>query len=288
MPEMKRRINYYKCWETDKDEAFRSSELKAVIAKVDEADYRHTVDETTEVGAIVSNDEFNEAIFLNLRGEGAPPVLVNGRLAAPNLKGEIAEPVHISVLARGIVGIEWNFYGPRPSRIAQYLMQFTDHELAFRPLLRERIESLDDLGMLRKAALSLPGHGIEAFSKEAGPLGSFFKRLKPFARGRFAFEWSAGRKRDEELSDTELVGAINAILASENYINELNALKVWVDEGGKQHEKDLIKTRISYDADVARVADRSSLPVSEEVFRAILTGARSIGAETLRDAMIGR
>jgi len=52
------------------------------------------------------------------------------------------EPIHIQVLPDNIVGVEFNFYGPRPSRLGSYLRRVTgDDKIRFTldPLLRQDV-----------------------------------------------------------------------------------------------------------------------------------------------------
>lgn len=39
------------------------------------------------------------------------------------------EPIHLQVFANNIIGVEFNFYGPRPSRLGSYLRQAIGDQL---------------------------------------------------------------------------------------------------------------------------------------------------------------
>jgi hypothetical protein len=58
-----------------------------------------------------------------VRRSSLPQSELNGTLAALNLGAGagLHEPIHIRVFQNNIVGVEFNFYGPRPSRLPLYL-----------------------------------------------------------------------------------------------------------------------------------------------------------------------
>jgi len=61
------------------------------------------------------------------------------------------EPIHICIFPKNIVGVEFNFYGPRPSRLAGYLTSASPRlcpELELQPLLRQDVA--DQLARLQR------------------------------------------------------------------------------------------------------------------------------------------
>jgi hypothetical protein len=57
--------------------------------------------------------------FAQIRRVGLPQIDASGNLSDLNLAGSegLVEPAHIVFFSHGLVGVEFNFYGPRPSRL---------------------------------------------------------------------------------------------------------------------------------------------------------------------------
>src|SRR6266545_3516700 len=91
----------------------------------------------------------------NVRRSGLPQVERGGRLSRLDIPAEsgLVEQIHVVWFPQGIIGSEFNFYGPRLSRLGRYLaVKALDMcpELSFEPLLREDIvQQLMRLGDVR-------------------------------------------------------------------------------------------------------------------------------------------
>jgi hypothetical protein len=61
--------------------------------------------------------------FANVQRNALPLAEAGGQLTDLNLADDagIYEVSHLCIFPDGIVGVEFNFYGPRPSRLAPYL-----------------------------------------------------------------------------------------------------------------------------------------------------------------------
>ena len=102
----------------------------------------------------------------DVRRSGLPAIERRGALSPLKLPdgAGIAEQTHFVFFPDNILGAEFNFYGPRPNRLANYLMsKATDHcpEIAFAALLRQDVaERLKKLGKLTLLDLKI----LAAFS----------------------------------------------------------------------------------------------------------------------------
>jgi hypothetical protein len=99
--------------------------------------------------------------FATIRRSALPQLEERGRLSLleiPATSG-IAEQVHIVVFRKMIVGAEFNFYGPRPSRLGDYLMAKGGKlcpGLSLEPLLRRDVTAqLNRLTNLRLMRLKI-------------------------------------------------------------------------------------------------------------------------------------
>jgi hypothetical protein len=113
-----------------------------------------------------------------VRRSGLPPVEQAGRLAAlpiDRLAG-LAEQVHVIFFREGIAGVEFNFYGPRPSRLAHYILEKTGKLISFVPLLRQDVyEQLGRLKMLRLFELRIQPTFAATIKGINANLGAAFK-----------------------------------------------------------------------------------------------------------------
>lgn len=85
--------------------------------------------------------------FANVRRNALPQAEAEGELTDLALADNagICEVSHLSVFPDGIVGIEFNFYGPRPSRLAPYLRRSVGDdcpEFKLEALLRQDVAAL--------------------------------------------------------------------------------------------------------------------------------------------------
>ena len=96
--------------------------------------------------------------FGSIRRSGFPQVEQGGALSQLDLSPDagLAEQVHVIFFPQAIVGAEFNFYGPRVTRLAAYLRAKVPNlpeRLEFQPLLRPdvaaQLEHLRDVRLLR-------------------------------------------------------------------------------------------------------------------------------------------
>ena len=102
----------------------------------------------------------------NIRRTELPEVEELGNLAPLNIPATsgLAEHIHAVFFEDGIVGVDFNFYGPRLTRFGSYLSQKAADQggrVAFEPLLRlDVVEQLDRLRDIRMFQLKIrPAYG---------------------------------------------------------------------------------------------------------------------------------
>jgi len=92
-----------------------------------------------------------------IRRADLPRVEQGGNLTDLQLSADqgLYEPIHVHVFENNIFGVEFNFYGPRPSKLSWYLRQVTgndDIRFTLDPLLRQdvlaQLNRLEDLRVL--------------------------------------------------------------------------------------------------------------------------------------------
>jgi len=116
-----------------------------------------------------------------VRRTGLPLVEAAGALSALPLNADqgLYEAIHVVFFPRNVVGVEFNFYGPRPSRVPWYLHRATKGEFApfsLDPLLRQDVlQQLNRLGQIRVLDLAIRPAYAEAVAEADRDLGSAFR-----------------------------------------------------------------------------------------------------------------
>ena len=125
-------------------------DLKPVLERVGElacADgERYLAQEDDNVlCAWVDSVEHQRMRLATIRRSGLPLIEQGGNLNGLNLTADqgLYEPIHIQVFDNNIIGVEFNFYGHRPSRLSSYLRRVTGNNLfpafTLNPLLRQDV-----------------------------------------------------------------------------------------------------------------------------------------------------
>jgi hypothetical protein len=116
--------------------------------------------------------------FANIRRNALPLAEVGGQLTDLNLADEagIYEVSHLCIFPDGIVGMEFNFYGPRPSRLAPYLRRAVGEdcpEFTLEALLRQDVAAvLSRQKAVRKLDLNVRQPYITVIAQANASLGS--------------------------------------------------------------------------------------------------------------------
>jgi hypothetical protein len=116
--------------------------------------------------------------FANVRRNALPQAEADGELTDLDLTGNagICEISHLCVFPDGIVGIEFNFYGPRPSRLAPYLHRTVGGdcpEFKLEALLRHDVAAvLQRKKAVRKLSLNVRRPYINVIEQANASLGS--------------------------------------------------------------------------------------------------------------------
>lgn len=118
--------------------------------------------------------------FSQIRRTGLPQIDAAGRLSDLNLKATegLVEAVHVVFFPDNVVGVEFNFYGPRPSRLGYYLGSTSKLGIfpALDPLLRSDVVSqLDRLKDVRLFDLKVHSSYAGVVKRADTDLGAAFE-----------------------------------------------------------------------------------------------------------------
>jgi hypothetical protein len=149
--------------------AFRDAAAGGRYVTSGDADQCAWVDEIGEICKIR---------FANVRRNALPQAEADGELTDLLLADNagICEVSHLSIFPDGIVGIEFNFYGPRPSRLAPYLRRSVGDdcpEFKLEALLRQDVAAqLQRKKAVRKLDLNVRRPYIEIIEQADASLGA--------------------------------------------------------------------------------------------------------------------
>jgi hypothetical protein len=145
-----------------------------------------------------------------VRRDGLPTVERAGNLSAlPIAAGDgLCEPIHAAFFDNGIVGAEFNFYGPRLAGLAHYLKEkvpagmISDH-LRFGMLLKkDPMAILNRIALLKVLDLKIKASDLDELKRLDGvnPFASFDAAAEFGKPDTIEVVLKAGRKRDAGLS----------------------------------------------------------------------------------------
>ena len=161
-------------------------DLRESLAKVNTlpcaADGRYLEqDDGNILCAWVDSAEEQRFRLATIRRSDLPRIEQGGNLSDLRLSDDqgLYEPIHIRVFADNIFGVEFNFYGPRPSRLAWYLRRVTGNEklqFTLDPLLRQDVlAQLNRLEEVRLLDLAIRPSYASAVREASRDLGAAFE-----------------------------------------------------------------------------------------------------------------
>lgn len=132
-------------------------------------------------GWIDDNGQFPRMRFGLIRRSGLPQIEHYGNLSDLNIATDagLVEPIHVVFFPENIVGVDFNFHGPRLSRLGYYFNikgGKQNFNVTFDPLLRNDIVSqLDRLGDIRLFDLKVRSSYADQVRKADEDLGAAFE-----------------------------------------------------------------------------------------------------------------
>lgn len=281
-------------------------ELPTLVSRVEElpwtTDSRRYWTQTSgdAIGLWTHGADMSRFSLATVRRSSLPRAEQNGRLTDLVLAAGagLHEPIHIRVFDSGLVGVEFNFYGPRPSRLPFYLNHALPGTPRFtlEPLLRRDIQQrLAQFNELRLFSLQVRRSYIARIAEQNQSLGAALNGigeasgaevvgvvLRPEKRGRtpLSIAWTRVTRRLAGLTDLRehaLEFEVKGVNASTDKVETL----------------DLLEDQLISDEAVLTLGATSRAVEPESAFAAIerayqelepeLLTARSLPPETAQD-----
>lgn len=234
--------------------------------------------------------------FCQIRRTGLPQLERAGTVSDLNIAADagLLEPVHVIFFSENIVGADFNFYGPRLSRLGYYLRVKSSNAVplaVFHPLLRLDVaEALDHLTEIRLFDLKVRASYVETVRQADVSLGDAFA--------------ANARVLDGEIEELEVVlkpskdgrsGALQRLLAPLKALvraPELreNAGRFQVkgkhDGTGRVEVIDLLHDQLIANKQILRLGERSRAVDASSAFEAIRAAHDELGDDLRRAASI--
>jgi hypothetical protein len=218
-------------------------------------------------------------LFCQIRRTGLPQLERAGMVSDLNIAADagLLEPVHIIFFADNIVGADFNFYGPRLSRLGYYLRVKSSDAVPlamFHPLLRLDVAAqLDHLTEIRLFDLRVKASYVETVRQADASLGAAFT--------------ANARVLDGDMDELELVlkpskdarrGALQRLLVPLRTLVRSPELREYAsrfqvkgkhDETGKVELIDLLRDQLIARKQILRLGERSRAVDENSAFQAI-------------------
>ena len=231
--------------------------------------------------------------FCQIRRTGLPQLERAGTVSDLNIAADagLLETVHVTFFPDNIVGADFNFYGPRLSRLGYYLRLKSGNRIPlaiFNPLLRnDMAEQLDHLTEIRLFDLKVKASYVETIRKADASLGDAFDANARVLDGAVD-ELELVLKPSKESRPSALRRLRDGLktLARGRGLRE-NAQRFQVkgkhDGTGKVEIIDLLHDQLISRKQVLRIGERSRAVNADSAFEAISAAHDELG-EYLRQA----
>jgi hypothetical protein len=234
--------------------------------------------------------------FCQIRRTGLPQLERAGQVSDLNIAADagLLEPVHVMFFADNIVGADFNFYGPRLSRLGYYLRIKSGNVVPlalFHPLLRLDVaEQLEHLTEIRLFDLKVKGSYVETVRQADASLGDAFA--------------ANARVLDGDVDELELVlrpskearqGALQRLMLPLRRLVHAPELREYAsrfqvrgkhDETGRVEVIDLLRDQLIVHKQILRLGERSRAVDATSAFEAIRAAHDERGDDLRRAAAV--
>lgn len=223
-----------------------------------------------------------------IRREDLPELEQGGNLQPlqiPDNSG-IAEITHVSFFPNNVVGVLFNFYGPRVSVLGHYLRdkatEETPEELRFEPLVRADVsDQLARLSEVRLLRLNVRPSFIDTIREADGSLGAAFEAARRAGSADQVEIVLRPEKYSRDFISRTLLNPIRALARHSSVGEEAHTFKVkgLDEETGGLTEIDVLRDHLMLERDVDMVSPRSRVVEPTSAYEAIHSAFRDLEDE---------
>jgi hypothetical protein len=215
--------------------------------------------------------------FANIRRNALPLAEVGGQLTDLNLADEagIYEVSHLCIFPDGIVGMEFNFYGPRPSRLAPYLRRAVGEdcpEFTLEALLRQDVAAvLSRQKAVRKLDLNIRQPYITVITQANASLGSALRAAETASRADCVGVYLEPEPYQRRNLDGGILDMLRQLVRRSDLRENARTLRVTVvDQEDRTEEIDLLRDELISVKKILRQHGRTRVLLGDDAYAKIM------------------
>jgi hypothetical protein len=219
--------------------------------------------------------------FYRVRRRNLPETEAGGVFQALELgeRDGLAESIHLVLFDDGVIGAEYNHYGPRTSTFGTFLARRCDQDVAIRPLIHSNvIDEILDMREIRTVRLKVETEAIGALRQHDGGLSGALDAAELFSAGRYVDLKLATKPQDAAFADR--VKALLRGLRDGGALDHLKAAEVYGQKGdGLFDTLNVMKDVVTVNARIARESPRSRALDRHAAYAAVEEAHRALAQE---------
>lgn len=216
--------------------------------------------------------------FCKITRDELPQIERQGNLTDLELaeKEGLAECVHAVFFPENIVGLEYNYNGPRVARISEYLhaksQNRSPQEPEFEQLVeRDAIEKLKHMRIVRKFRLKVRQSVFSSVEQAGGSLADAFRSARELGQAKeIELILSVGHAGGNETLASTLINVATTIIRLKDTNNDVISGEIkGRSDSGKMEVVDLLNAKLVAEKSIPRRGGRTSAPHKDLVYAAI-------------------
>lgn len=259
--------------------------LHATLQKVDGLPFRNSESggryvTSGDADQCVWIDEVGESCklrFANVRRNALPQAEAGGQLRDLDLAANagICEVSHLCIFPEGIVGIEFNFYGPRPSRLAPYLHRTVGddcQQFKLEALLRQDVAAvLQRKKAVRKLTLSVRRPYIDVVEQADISLGAALRAAEAASHADCVGVYLEPEPYQRRDLDDGIMRMLRRLAPRRDLRENARALKATVidQDTNRAEEIDLLRDELISEKKILRQHGRTRVLLSDDAYNKI-------------------
>jgi hypothetical protein len=215
--------------------------------------------------------------FANVRRNALPQAEAGGELTDLVLAegAGICEVSHLCIFAGGIVGAEFNFYGPRPGRLATYLRRVVGDdcpEFTLEALLRQDVaDLLQRKRSVRKLSLNVRGSYINVISQADASLGAALRAAERASHADCVGVYLEPEPYQRRDLDDGILQLLRRLARRQDLRENARTCKATVvDQENRTEEVDLLRDELISQKKILRQHDRTRVLLSDDAYAKIM------------------
>jgi len=215
--------------------------------------------------------------FANIRRNALPLAEIGGQLSDLDLADEagIYEVSHLCIFPDGIVGMEFNFYGPRSSRLAPYLRRTVGGdcpEFALEALLRQDVaDLLSRKKAVRKLDLSVRQPYIAVIEQANASLGSALRAAETASQADCVGVYLEPEPYQRRNLDGGILDMLRQLVRRSDLRENARTLRATVvDQEDRTEEIDLLRDELISVKTILRQQGRTRVLLGDDAYAKII------------------